>query len=113
VQHHCNITTIINLIFPKIIPKHHNQPTQRRLLMIDINKVGTKEWNDSAEEGEWAFMAKMLREAQASDQPGSNTGVGVAIQIADARAKSGWRNVTDKPTQRRASYSKSSSSSWQ
>lgn len=62
---------------------------------VDIGTVGAKEWNDSAERGEWAFMAKMLREAQDSDRPGTNSGVGVAINIADERAKSGWRDVTD------------------
>jgi hypothetical protein len=70
----------------------------KEINMVDISKVETKEWNDSAERGEWAFMASMLREAQASDKPGSNTGVGVAIGIADERAKSGWRDVTDKPS---------------
>jgi hypothetical protein len=63
---------------------------------IDLGNVGTKEWNDSAECGEWAFVAKMLREAQASDQPHTNSGVGVAIDIADERAKSGWRSVPDR-----------------
>jgi hypothetical protein len=36
VQHHCNITSIINLIFYKIIPKHHNQPTQERKMYKEI-----------------------------------------------------------------------------
>ena len=63
---------------------------------MDIDKVGTKEWNDSAERSEWSFMAKMLREA--SDlMPHKLSGLGVAIDIADARAKDGWRSTNDKP----------------
>jgi len=65
--------------------------------VVDISKVGTKEWNDSAECGEWAFMAKMMREASALI-PHKLSGLGVAIDIADARAKEGWRCVTDRET---------------
>jgi hypothetical protein len=61
---------------------------------MDISKVGTKEWNDSAECGEWSFMAKMMREAQASI-PHNLSGLQVAIDIADARAKEGWRTAVD------------------
>jgi hypothetical protein len=63
---------------------------------MDISKVGTKGWNDSAERGEWAFMAKMMREASAL-MPHKLSGLGVAINIAESRAKSGWRSVADKP----------------
>jgi len=60
-----------------------------------MKDVGTKDWNDSAERSEWAFMAKMMREA-AEFIPNKLSGLRVAIDIADARAKSGWREVTDK-----------------
>jgi hypothetical protein len=63
--------------------------------MIDVSKVGTKEWNDSAECGEWAFMAMMMREASALI-PHTLSGLNVAISIADSRAKEGWRNVADR-----------------
>lgn len=62
---------------------------------MNIKDLGTKDWNDSAERGEWAFMAKMMREA-AEFIPHRLSGLRVAIDIADARAKSGWRDVTDK-----------------
>jgi hypothetical protein len=62
---------------------------------MDIKKIGTKEWNDSAERSEWSFMAKMLRESQTLIQH-NLSGLGVAITIADARAKSGWRSQPDK-----------------
>ncbi len=63
--------------------------------MVDLSKVGTKEWNDSAERSEWAFMAKMMREASAL-MPMNLSGLGVAIDIADERAKNGWRSAIDK-----------------
>jgi len=65
---------------------------------MDIGKVGTKDWNDRAERSEWAFMAKMMREASARIE-GPFSSLTVAIDIAEARSKSGWRDVKDKTVQ--------------
>ena len=62
---------------------------------MDINVVGTKDWNDSAERSEWRFMAVMLREASAL-MPHKLSGLDVAIGIADARSNDGWRSAVDK-----------------
>jgi len=59
-----------------------------------MTKPGTKDWNDSAERSEWSFMAKMMREA-AEFIPHRLSGLRVAIDIADARSKSGWRTAKD------------------
>lgn len=62
---------------------------------MDISLVGTAAWNDSAERCEWAFMSKMMREASDHITP-HLSGLHVAIDIADARAKEGWRSKADK-----------------
>jgi len=59
-----------------------------------MTKPGTRDWNDSAERSEWSFMAKMMREA-AEFIPHRLSGLRVAIDIADARSKSGWRTAKD------------------
>ena len=59
-----------------------------------MTEIGSRQWNDSAEMSEWAFMAMVMREAK-DLLPMNFSPLGVAIDIADARAKSGWRTVPD------------------
>ena len=59
-----------------------------------MTEIGSRQWNDSAEMSEWAFMARVMREAK-DLLPMNFSPLGVAIDIADARAKSGWRTVPD------------------
>ena len=59
-----------------------------------MTEIGSRQWNDSAEMSEWAFMAKVMREVR-DLLPMNFSPLGVAIDIADARAKSGWRTVPD------------------
>jgi len=62
--------------------------------MTPLTGIGTRYWNDEAEKSEWRFMAKMMREAK-DLLPRNLSGLDVAIDIADARAKSGWRTAPD------------------
>lgn len=54
-------------------------------------KIGSPDWADMAERGEWGFMAKMLGEAIEKLKPVNLSGLGVAQQIAEARSEDGWR----------------------
>jgi len=59
-----------------------------------MTRIGSRQWNDIAEMSEWDFMARVMREAK-DRLPMNFSPLGVAIDIADARAKSGWRTAPD------------------
>lgn len=63
-------------------------------------KIGTAAWADAAERSEWSFMAKMLAEAIEHIKPVNLSGLGVAKDIAEARAKEGWRAFVPVPEEK-------------
>lgn len=58
--------------------------------------IGTAEWADEAERAEWQFVANTIGEAIERMKPTNMSVWRVAQQVAQARAKEGWRSFVPK-----------------